>query len=156
MALDFKLTPGKVKTRPSRSEYDEQCALISWARWSARLCQHTDPLKGDALRWLHAIPNGLFLSHDRRVRTALGRKAVAAGLTAGVADLFLPYATEHAGGLYIEMKVGKNKLADDQLEFHLDARRLGYEAVTCYSWPQAAREIVGYLDLTNHAPIPKE
>jgi hypothetical protein len=157
MALEFALTPVKVKPpRPPRSEHDEQCAVIAWARWSARLCRHAEPLKAIALEWLHAIPNGLYLSANTRVKSILGKKAVASGLTAGVADLFLPYAHGGVGGLYIEMKSARGDVTSEQAEFLSDAKALGYMAVVCYSWEEAAREIVSYLSLITHAPIPKE
>lgn len=135
------------------SEHQHQCGVIHWARWGARLLQHTHPLVSLALRWLHAIPNGLFLGPDRQVAAALGKKAVAAGLTAGVADLFLPFKTDEWPGLYIEMKAGRNDLDDHQKDFRRDITLLGYKHVVCYSFREAAAEIVAYLGPAPYPPF---
>jgi hypothetical protein len=129
------------------SEYQHQCGVVSWARWAARQLQHEEPLKALALRWLHAVPNGLFLGSDRRVKAILGRKAVAAGLTAGVSDLFLPFAASGVHGLYLEMKSARGEESDEQRQFRLDVERLGFRAVVCHSFREACEQIVAYLGL---------
>jgi hypothetical protein len=143
--LEVRKSPPDLHT-----EYQHQCGVVSWARWAARQLQHAEPLKALALRWLHAVPNGLFLGSDSRVKAILGRKAVAAGLTRGVSDLFLPYPAQGHSGLYVEMKVKGNEPDEDQQEFIRDIRRLGYKCVVCHSFREAAEEIVAYLELQTY------
>lgn len=105
------------------------------------------------LRWLHSSLNGVHLSDAQR------DKAKASGMTAGIPDVFLPMPKESAGqrlsvyegpefyGLYIEMKVGKNRLTAEQEAFFIEARANGYRCEVCYSWVEAARVILDYLGI---------
>jgi hypothetical protein len=106
------------------------------------------------LKWLHAIHNQ---GHGDAVR---GGKAKAEGVKAGVWDIFLPvpielYATNKENtsfdwfhGLYIEMKVGYNKLSDEQLLFQEYAKDVGYKCDdVCYSWIEARDAMLDYLGL---------
>lgn len=98
------------------------------------------------LKWLHAIHNQ---GHGDAIR---GSKAKAEGVKAGVWDIFLPVPIIADAmmlhwwhGLYIEMKVGKNQLTKEQLEFMTDLS--GYNFAVCYSWQEARDAILKYLDL---------
>lgn len=120
------------------SEHDEQVALFRWASLAA--CQFP------ALRWLFAIPNG-GLRHP-----AVAVRMVAEGLKAGVPDVFLPLPRylddgDCLHGLFIELKVGRNKPSDKQQEWLAALNNTGYLAVVCYGWQDAARVILGYLDV---------
>jgi hypothetical protein len=132
---------GVVEAREQR-EYEEQCALFTFLapyRW-----------RHPVLRWVHAVPNGLFLS------PATKGKAVAQGMTSGIWDIFVPvpWIEEVDGrdaivfcGLYVEMKYGRNKLTDAQKAFgeHLEANY--YRRAIAYNWIVAAREIIDYLKI---------
>jgi hypothetical protein len=127
----------------------EQTLLINWRNKNAE--------RHPALRWLHAIPNGLFLGGSRK----RGALAVIQGLTSGISDLFLPYPVrlplERCGvlycGLYIEMKTRGRKPTPEQAEFISFVREAGYKAIVAYSWQEAARELVDYLKLKEFTPI---
>jgi hypothetical protein len=90
---------------------------------------------------LHAIPNGGY----RAKRTAARMKA--AGLKAGVSDLFLPVARGSFHGLYIELKVGKNKCTPLQQTWIDDMRKQGYKAEVHYGAMAALGELLEYLRL---------
>ena len=45
------------------------------------------------------------------------------------------------------MKVGKNKLTDNQFEWRGKLEKRGYQYNICYSWIKAAFVICDYLDL---------
>ncbi|HEX2864216.1 MAG TPA: VRR-NUC domain-containing protein [Deinococcales bacterium] len=114
-----------------RPEHLQQVALFEWAARQER--------RYPALRWLHAIPNGGL----RHVSVALELQAE--GVKAGVPDVFLPAARGGWHGLYVEMKVGKNRPTAQQRDFIATARAEGYRAEVCYSWTEAARLIEVYL-----------
>jgi hypothetical protein len=89
--------------------------------------------------WLYAVPNG----GKRNAREAARLKAQ--GVKSGVNDLVLPIASGGFGGLYIELKVGKNTLTDSQLDFHQRAREGGQCVATCWTFEKAIQVISGYM-----------
>jgi hypothetical protein len=131
-----KITPEQLAA--SGSEDGHQMAVFCWA---ADNCGQYP-----ALKWLHAIPNG----GSRHIAEA--GKMVAAGLRSGVWDIFLPCPkskyisheeTKQYAGLYIEMKEEKRRkhknggLSDEQLEFGVYAKNMGYCCAVCYTWIEA-------------------
>ena len=67
------------------------------------------------------------------------------GVKAGVPDIFLPAAHGGYFGLFIEMKVGKNRATENQKKWLEDLTKQGYKAVVCYGWEAAKDEIEAYL-----------
>jgi hypothetical protein len=131
------------KQRRATPEADQQEALFLWrGLWKGRYPE---------MKWLHASLNGVPLP----VSTA--RKASKQGMTAGIWDVFLPvpqvpigggdpnlWPTYNYGGLYIEMKAGKNGLTSEQAKFQED--NLGrYRFAVCHTWTEAAQVIGDYL-----------
>lgn len=96
--------------------------------------------KYQELRLLYHVPNG----GKRDARTAMVLKRQ--GVKAGVPDLCLPVSRGGYHGLYIELKVGKNKPTDHQREWLSDLRQQGYAAVVCYGWENAAETLADYLE----------
>lgn len=136
-----KLDPAKSKTgkviTPAQlagdSEHSHQVALFAWAALNfARYPQ---------LKYMFAIPNGGL----RDIRTATNLKAE--GVKAGVPDIFLPvpYIYRYAG-LFIELKVGKNKPTKEQIEWIDNLTKSGYYCKVCYSWIEAKDCLVNYLE----------
>ena len=126
-------------------EHDEQAALFVWARTWANHGTHAIP----ALRTLHASLNGVKLTPGQ------AKKAKAAGMLAGAWDVFLPYpamwAGDQYGGLYIEMKYGRNGLTTEQ---ELYREEVGGYFVwrVCRTWDTAARTILAYLAVPTTHP----
>lgn len=114
-------------TTIKRTEYSEQQALFEWAEWAAN--QHP------CLRYLMAIPNGQYRPGQR----------MEAGLRAGVPDIFLPYPRNNEYGLWIEMKVGDNRVTAEQSEWLAWLEQQGYRVRVCYGFDEARREIEEYL-----------
>jgi len=110
-----------------QNEHQEQKALIQWFRM-----QYPKLI-------MFAIPNG----GQRNIVTAM--KLQAEGVLAGVADLFLMQPIGKYHGLFIEMKSAKGKVSDQQAYFIEQANLLGYKAIVCYGFDQAAAEIMKYL-----------
>jgi len=119
------------------SEHDEQSALFEWAQRAA--------VEFPALRHMFAIPNG---GHRH---PAVAVQLQQEGVKPGVPDMFLPVPRYCAGvithGLFIELKVGRNKASERQREWLAYLCDAGYLAVACYGWRDAAAVILDYLDV---------
>lgn len=129
--------------QPRQTEHEAQCAVIAWARWKSA--------RWPMLRWLYANTNGAKLPYRRDARgkrfSAEAVRLINEGLTAGVSDLFLPFPNGSFCGLYIEMKVGRNKPTAEQACFTRDMNAYGYRAVTCWGADAAIACIADYLDM---------
>lgn len=76
---------------------------------------------------LFAIPNGG--KRNKAVAAKLKRE----GVRSGVPDLFLACPSSNMAGLFIEMKVGKNKPTKNQKFYLNDLRNRGYATAVCRS-----------------------
>ena len=131
----------------SGTEHGEQSALFLWA--------HLNKTKYPVLEWMHAIPNGGSRGDTAKSRMIRGAQMKAEGVKQGVADVFLPFPIAGWHGLYIEMKkpsqrpvkaTSKGGLSDDQVLFKGHCILFNYGWIVCYSWEDAARTIVQYLE----------
>lgn len=116
-----------------KTEHSEQVALFAWAR--ANEARHLQ------LGLMFAIPNG----GNRHIVT--GRKLKAEGVKSGVPDIFLGVPRNGKHGLFIELKVGKNKPSKNQLWWIHSLRAEGYAVEVCYGFLEAQTAIIGYLGL---------
>lgn len=120
----------------SGTEGGAQAALFCWAQQNI--------LQYPQLKWLFHIPNGGF----RDKITAAKLKAQ--GVKAGVPDICLPvkkylYHEFTYCGLYIELKVGKNKATKEQEEWLAHLFEQGYDVAVCHGWEEARDKILKYL-----------
>lgn len=113
------------------TEAEEQTALFEWAT----LMEHRIP----ALKMMFAIPNG----GSRHKREAINLKRQ--GLKPGVPDICLAYPSGGYHGLYIELKVGKNKPSQVQKQWLSKLSEAGYKAAVCYGFDDAMKTIMDYL-----------
>lgn len=111
----------------------EQIKLFRWAEWAI--------VEYPELKLLHHIPNG----GSRNTIEAANLKKQ--GVRAGVPDLCLPVARGGYHGLYIEMKAGKNKPTEKQLEWIEELRNEGYAVSICWGFEAARDELEKYLKL---------
>ena len=92
---------------------------------------------------LFAIPNG----GKRNLITASIMKAE--GVLPGVADLFLAVVKRRCDvidiGMFIEMKIGKNKQSEHQIAFQEAVETEGYRYVICRSFDEFKKEVDEYL-----------
>lgn len=109
------------------SEKEEQKKIFEYAKYRKEL------------KWLFAIPNG----GSRNFLEAVSLKAQ--GVKPGVPDMFLPLARSGFSGLFIELKVGKNKTSKNQDEFIKDAQLNNYKCEVCYGANDAIKVIEEYL-----------
>lgn len=115
------------------SEHDHQCAVIEWARLPSNIARYP------GLELLHSSLNGVKLSK------AQAGKAKAAGMLAGVYDLWLPVRRGPFTGMIIEMKYGRNKLTEQQEWFGGLMREQGWRVETVYDWLTARNLIIEFL-----------
>ena len=110
----------------------EQTCLFRWAAYS--LGTHPE------LALLHAIPNG-----GKRSKSEAARMK-AAGVKAGVPDMFLPVARGGSHGLYIELKrIKGGRVSAEQLAWMEELTREGYTCAVCHGWEEARKVIQTYL-----------
>jgi hypothetical protein len=119
-------------TRQNVTEHGEQCAVIEWVGLQSGKM-------ADVLRFLFAIPNG-GMRHP-----AIAKKLKAEGVKSGVSDLFLAYPAGGYCGLWIEMKVGKNKPTPEQEAWINDMNANGYSAWICYGADEAIEVLTNYV-----------
>lgn len=116
------------------TEEVEQTCLFRWAAHESE--------KAEELLLLHAIPNGGLRSKSEAARMK------AAGVKAGVPDMFLPVARDGCHGLYIELKRREGgRVSSDQVEWMEALQRQGYCCVLARGWEMAAEAICDYLGL---------
>jgi hypothetical protein len=117
------------------SEYSEQAALFDWAAWQINLGHWP-------LRWMFHIANG-----DLRHKATAG-KLKAAGVKPGVPDIFLPWPANGYHGLFIEMKVGKNKPSAEQIDYLEWLTGCGYLAQVVNGFDEAKEILCKYVGIT--------
>lgn len=116
---------------PAASEHSEQAALVARCQvYAARY---------PALRLLLAIPNG-----GHRHKTVAARMK-AEGQASGAPDLFLAYPAGAYSGLFVELKVGRNKPTPAQLAWLEVLTAVGYRCEVCYGADAAWAVICEYL-----------
>lgn len=147
-------------------EHHEQVKVINWARHTAR--ETRDPVKREALLWLHAIPSGggrgkRFINRKGQSMPPLETlKLKAEGVTAGINDLRLDYVRRDADGFIIqpgligEMKAGKNDLTDKQDAYQQFMIGQGFAVFTWWRWWVAALDIAEYMALETFLPVMTE
>lgn len=129
--------PSPEQLAKSGTEAAHQTALFCWAALNT--------YQWPELAWMFAIPNG----GTRNLVEAGFMKA--AGVRAGVPDIFLPVARWGKHGLWIELKVGNNKPRKNQNEWLEMLAHLGYAVIVAYSWVEASNYIIQYLEETLNA-----
>lgn len=107
------------------SEAQTQEAIIDYCDYRHYPCFH--------------IPNGG--SRNKAEAKRLKRQ----GVRAGVPDLFFPVSKRGCHGLFIELKVGRNKATEKQLEWIDLLNVQGYKAIVCVGYEQAKETIDWYF-----------
>jgi hypothetical protein len=86
-------------------------------------------------------------ANERRCSIQQGRLLKRMGVKKGVADFYLALPTKGSAGLWIELKVGKNKLSKEQQEFLDRKNQRGYDAVSVWGWESATHILKTYMDV---------
>lgn len=91
------------------------------------------------MRWIHCSLNGVKLSPVQ------ARLAAAAGMTAGIHDVFWALARGGYNGLYLELKARKNRLTQEQKAYKAFVEAQGYLALEVRDeWLDAKHLILDY------------
>lgn len=112
-------------------EAKAQAMIFEWA--------NLQKAKYKELELLFAIPNG----GKRNQFEAYNLKRQ--GLKPGVPDMFLPVARGKHHGLWIELKIGKNKPSESQKWWIENLNNQGYLAIVCYGYDEAIKNILKYI-----------
>lgn len=120
-----------MQAKTTNSESIEQSTLFRWAT----LMETRFP----ELNLMFHIPNGG--KRDRIIAAKLKEE----GVKSGVPDIELPVGREGYLGLFIEMKVGKNKTTDNQEQWLKKLSEQGYKTAVCYGWEEASKLIENYM-----------
>ena len=119
----------KSKLKFTLSEAEHQEKIFLWGKYIPEL------------KWMFAVPNGGY----RNILEAIRLKKQ--GVKAGVSDIFLPLPRGKYHGLFIELKVGRNKPTHKQLEFLYEMEKQGYKCKVCYGSDEAINAIKKYISL---------
>ena len=146
---EYKRLQGKKGRKRATPEHDQQVALFEWAMLMSN--------KIPELALMFAIPNGAFYGRYWSV----AKRMKAEGVKKGVPDIFLPVPmmrtdkdtseiTSMEAGLWIEMKAGKNRPSEAQKWWIEKLNDVGYSVAICYSFEEAKKDILTYLDLKQY------
>jgi hypothetical protein len=113
------------------TEHQEQVLIFKWAAMNERFYPQ--------LAYMFSTLNGV------RLRIGQAKKMKDAGNKRGVPDIILPYANDDYNGLFIELKVGKNKLSVEQKDYINYLRTQNYLAVCVYGYKNAITLIKRYI-----------
>lgn len=123
------------RKRRAEPEFQSQSALFDWARNPLVLKAYPE------LKLLSSSLNGVKLSK------AQAGKAKAAGMLKGEWDIKLPVPKGKFHGFIIEMKAGRNKLTEEQIEYGYLMAAQGWAMKVCWSWDEARTALTTYLGL---------
>lgn len=84
-------------------------------------------------------------ANERRCSIQQGRLLKRMGVKRGVSDFFLALPLNGKSGLWLELKVGKNKPTKEQLSFLSRKESRGYEALIAWGFDSAKEIIWDYL-----------
>ncbi len=87
----------------------------------------------------------LHLANERKCTPQYGAKLKRMGVRAGVSDIFITKPCQGFHGFWIEVKAGKNKPTQSQLDFLDDRRKEGYKAEWVVGFDETVRSIESYL-----------
>jgi hypothetical protein len=84
-------------------------------------------------------------ANERVCSVQQGRTLKRMGVKRGVADFFLALPLGGKSGLWLELKVGKNKPTKEQMDFLARKAARGYEALVVWGFDAAKAIILSYL-----------
>lgn len=125
--------------------------IVTWAR-SLRLKIGSEAL--DQIRlfcWIRTRPDihpyAFSVPNDRKTNIIMGAILKHMGLKPGVSDICVAIPRGGYHGLFIELKFGKNKATQHQLNFIENMHSKGYRALVCVGYDAARAVIEAYLAL---------
>lgn len=93
------------------------------------------------------LENHLFhFANERKCSLQYGATLKRMGVKKGVYDIFLSVPHNDKAGLWLELKVGRNKATPEQLEFGKLMNKNGYKAIIVWGLDAAKNAIQSYLN----------
>ena len=93
---------------------------------------------------LYGIPI-VHVPNESKRSITYGMQLKRAGMRRGFPDLYIPVPKGGYHGLFIEMKVGKNKPTEAQKYWLQKLRELGHRTDVCYGFDEAIKVIKNYM-----------
>ncbi len=90
----------------------------------------------------------IHIANERKISPQAGALLKRMGVVAGASDIFIPRATKHHHGLFIELKTLKGKPSLSQLEFLSRMESEGYFGIVCYGATEAIDTIKRFYGFT--------
>lgn len=101
-------------------------------------------------KWIRSNPflqaNYFHVANERKCSVGQGWRLKNKGVRSGVSDICVMYPVGQYHGLFIELKIGRNKISDAQAHFLDDMRSAGYATRVCYGYLAAVDCTLLYLD----------
>ena len=85
------------------------------------------------------------VANERRTSPQAGARLKRKGVKSGVPDCMIFEPFGNFNGLAIELKIGKNRLSDNQKTWSKRLKENGWYSVTCYSIEEVRKEVNDYL-----------
>ena len=92
----------------------------------------------------------IHIANERSTSPQSGALLKRMGVYKGVSDIFIPRANKTCHGLFIELKVGKNKPSVEQFNFIHRMNEEGYGGFVAYSSDEAIKIIQEFYGLNNY------
>jgi len=92
----------------------------------------------------------IHIANERSTSPQAGVLLKRMGVYRGASDIFIPRANKTCHGLFIELKVGKNKPSSEQLDFINRMIEEGYGGFVAYSSNEAILIIQAFYGIDNH------
>lgn len=117
-----------------QKEQAEMIAIFDWIRWN----------KLDKFIWHTA--------NERKCSVQYGFLLKRMGVKSGVVDITIAKAVNGYHGAFLEVKVGKNKPTQNQIDFMNTMREEGYFTKTVWGAEEAIHAIMQYLFYQGTSP----
>ena len=150
-ASEYRQTLAVANARPASGTTVPPAGVRAVAVPKRKAVKHEeDALQAAVVKWfryqypefagnLWSCPNG---GARNKITAALMKRT---GQLAGVADLHLAIVRPNAPALFLELKVGKNKVSDAQRDFLTRMQAQGYATAVAYDFNAARAAIVHHI-----------
>ena len=99
------------------------------------------------VKYPEIYPLTVHVANERRCSLARGFKLKRMGVKAGFPDIFIAYPVHPYHGLFIELKVGKNKATETQKDMLEQLSAQGYMCALVWGHEAAEKVIESYLEI---------
>lgn len=149
------------RKRRERPEHDGQ---VEYFKVGVPRLRAKHPESAHLFDLTYANPNSTGLKGGFKSNAKLVQRALDEGLRPGVPDLTHPVARFGYHGLYVENKINKTALSDDQLQWAIRLHRQGYAVVVCRAFGPSQlaamiEHVIGHYTMFNpqwHVHIPPD